>query len=422
MPRLAVVIASYNHAQYIPFAIESVLGQTRRPDRFLVIDDGSKDDSVEVIRRYEKEGVELIVQPNAGAHATWNRCVETVSEDCELVSILNSDDIYTPERFERCLPHFDQPDAKAMVCTGLKMIGPDNSPLADEEPRAKWLRAAWALGRAEGIQLWEWMAMANFVVTSSNIVARADYLKANPFRPYRFNHDYFLFSGAALRDEITLVEDVLLEYRVHPQNNINTNPAPLLKEMLRMHLDLYHDFAGEFLTDGAVRGRFYEYMRAAESSISSFHPGLFQLLLAQLTSGISSDAIESLVNGLDESAIGELHDYPNKALVNQWDGESPPQLALNLTEKYEAVREAKRQAEDDRRALRDIAKTRKALLDSKWLTLGRLIGAGGALNADTGKTPDEKLAHLKTAISQSGWLNFGKRLGFVSAEFGRSVD
>ena len=91
--RLAVVIASYNHAQYIPFAIESVLKQTRRPERFLIIDDGSKDNSVEVIRQYEKDGVELIVQENAGAHATWNRCIEKAAEDCDLVSILNSDDI-----------------------------------------------------------------------------------------------------------------------------------------------------------------------------------------------------------------------------------------------------------------------------------------------------------------------------------------
>jgi glycosyltransferase involved in cell wall biosynthesis len=413
MPRLAAVIASYNHARYLPAAIESVLRQTRRPDRFLVIDDGSKDDSVEVIRRYEKEGVELIVQPNAGAHATWNRCIETVARDCDLVSILNSDDIYAPERFARCLPEFDRPGARAVVCSGLRMIGPDDSPLAAEESRAKWLRAAWALGGAEGIATWEWMAMANFAVTSSNIVARADYLLANPFRPYRFNHDYFFLSGAALRDEIALVDEVLLDYRVHPQNNINTDPAPLLKEMLRMHLDLYRDFAAELEADGAVRGRFYEYMRAAEHSISSFHAGLFQLLLAQLASGAGEAEIERLVTGLDESRIPELGDYPNKALVNEWDGESPPQLAANLAEKYESAREAKRQAEADRKALRELAKARQALLDSRWLALGRLFGAGKELNADTGKTPQEKLASLKVAAGRSKWLSFGKQLGVM---------
>lgn len=411
MPRLAAVIASYNHARYLPAAIESVLRQTRRPDRFLIIDDGSKDDSVEVIRRYEKDGVELIVQPNAGAHATWNRCIETVARDCDLVSILNSDDIYAPERFAKCLPRFDRPEGRAVVCTGLRMIGPDDAPLAADEPRARWLRAAWALGGAPDVTVWEWMAMANFAVTSSNIVARAGYLLANPFRPYRFNHDYFLLAGAALRDEIDLVDEVLLDYRVHPQNNINTDPAPLLREMLRMHGDLYRHFAAELEADGRVRARFFDYMRAAEHSISCFHPGLFQLLLAKLAAGAGEEALERLVAGLDEARLPELRDYPNKALVNEWDGQSPPQLAVNLAGKYEAARAARREAEADRQALRDLARARQALLDSKWLALGRLFGAGRELNADRGKTPAAKLEQLRLAAGRSAWLKLGRRFG-----------
>ncbi|MCB1229885.1 MAG: glycosyltransferase family 2 protein [Verrucomicrobiae bacterium] len=394
--RLAVVIASYNHAQYLPFAIESVLNQTRMADRFLIIDDGSKDDSVEVIRRYAERGVELIVQENAGAHATWNRCIETVAADCDLVSILNSDDIYTPDRFEKCLPQFEQPDARAMVCTGLKMIGPGNEDLAPEESRAKWLRAAWAIGKADGITTWEWMAMANWAVTSSNIIARCDYLLANPFRPYRFNHDYFCLSGAALRDQIALVDEVLLEYRVHPQNNINTDPAPLLKEMLRMHLDLYAHFADELAADPAVRLRFYEYMRAAESSISAFHPGIFQLLLAQIAAS-STDEVsrEKLVDALDEAQVTELGDYPNKAHVNQWDGKTPPQLALNLAEKYEAERTARREAESEKKAWRELAKRRLDFLKSRGASFARALGRGKNQLADAGKTAQEKLENLK---------------------------
>ena len=399
--RLAVVIASYNHAQYLPFAIESVLNQTRKADRFLVIDDGSKDNSVDVIRSYADRGVELIVQENAGAHATWNRCIETVAQDCDLVSILNSDDIYTTDRFAKCLPQFEQADARAMVCTGLKMIGPENEPLAEDESRAKWLRAAWALGKADGITTWEWMAMANWAVTSSNIIARCDYLVANPFQPYKFNHDYFCLSGAALRDQIALVDEVLLEYRVHPQNNINTAPAPLLKEMLRMHLDLYHHFAGELEADPAVRHRFYEYMRAAENSISSFHPGIFQLLLAQVAASVDETRLGQFIDDLDETRIAELNDYPNKALVNEWDGQSPPQLALNLAEKYQAERAARREAESEKKAWRELAKLRLELLKSRGASLARSLGFGKGQLADSGKTVEEKAKALFESQKQN---------------------
>ena len=407
--RLAVVIASYNHAKYIPFAIESVLGQTRPPDRFVIIDDGSPDNSVEVIRPYERDGsVELLVQENAGAHATWNRCIETASEDCELISILNSDDIYHRERFEHCLPLFDADGGKAVVSSSLRMIDPENDPLPADDPRAKWLRAATALGTAENMTPWEWLAMANFLMTSSNIIARADYLKANPFRPYQFNHDYFFLAGAALRDQIALVDQVLLDYRVHPENNINTEPAPLLKEMLRMHLDLYHSFSGEFESNPAVRQRFYQYMAAAQDSISSFHAGIFQLLLTQLAARTGFDELEQMIDDLDPDSITELNDYPNKALVNQWDGSSPPQLALGIAGKLEEARSAKSKAEADRKALRELGQLRRELLASKSFALARLFGGGKSLLRDAGKTPQEKLEHLRRAIDASPWARRGR--------------
>ena len=394
--RLATVIASYNHAKYIVPAIESVLNQTRKTDRFLVIDDGSKDDSVEIIRQFEDRGVELVVQENAGAHTTWNRCIEEVAKDCDLVSILNSDDIYEPTRYEKCLPQFEQPNAKAVVSTGLHMIDAEGGVLPAGESRAKWLRAVWAMGRESDTTIWEWMAMANFVVTSSNIISRTDYAVANPFQPYRFNHDYFFLSGAALRDEIHLIEEDLLEYRVHPQNNINTNPAPLLKEMLRMHFDMYHHFADEFTANPATRNRFYEYMRAIENSVSSFHSGLFQLLLAQLAAKKATpEEIEAMVDGLDEETLTELHDYPNKALVNTWDEKSAPQAAVNLAGKYESVRDENRKLKAERDEWKELAKTRNELMKSKGFALSRLLGGKKREVSDAGKTAVEKLANLK---------------------------
>jgi hypothetical protein len=94
--------------------------------------------------------------------------------------------------------------------------------------------------------------------------------------------------------------------------------------------------------------------------------------------------------------------------VNQWDGDSAPQLALNLTEKYQAAKQAKSKAEADRKALREISRIRQALLDSRWMALGRLFGAGKAITADTGKTPQEKLENLKKAISESSWAGRAK--------------
>ena len=90
--RLAVVIPCYNHAHYIGRAIRSVLDQTRPVDRLIVIDDGSKDDSVAAIRALGEPQVELHVQENQNAFNTINRGVRMAAEDCDAIAILNSDD------------------------------------------------------------------------------------------------------------------------------------------------------------------------------------------------------------------------------------------------------------------------------------------------------------------------------------------
>ncbi|MFK5921927.1 MAG: glycosyltransferase family 2 protein [Verrucomicrobiota bacterium] len=401
--RLAVVIPCYNHAHYVGKAIESVLEQTRPPDRFLVIDDGSKDKSVEVIRAYEERGVELIVQENAGAHNTLNRLAKTVAEDCDLISILNSDDFYEPERFEKCLPLFESEgsDGVEVVVTGLTMIDPDNAPLQADESRAKWLRAVWSMADDESLAIWEWMGMANFPVTSSNIIARADYLCANPFRPYRFNHDYFFLSGAAIRGGIRLLNESLLNYRVHPENNINSAPAPLLKEMLRMHVDLYHDYADELESDSQVRRRFYQYMAATQSSISSFHPGLFQLALAKLAARSSEDDLGSLIDSLDEDKLTELNDYPNKALVNTWDEQTPVFRGAALAEKFELLKRERNELKAELRASQDLARLRNELLKNKGKALGTLLGGNSKITSDAGKGAGEKLANLREVLGIS---------------------
>lgn len=404
--RLGVVIPCYNHEHYIGKAIESVLDQTRKADRFLIIDDGSKDNSVAVIRSYQDRGVECIAQENAGAHNTINRAIEIVAQDCDLISILNSDDHYTAERFEKCLPAFDQARTDVAV-TSLRMIDPDDQPLDAAESRAKWLRAVWSMGDDPELSTWEWMAMANFPNSSSNIIARADYLRANPFRPYRFNHDYFFLAGAAIRNRLAVVRgEAMLNYRVHPENNINSAPAPLLKEMLRMHTDLYRHLiaSGELENDAGTRRRFYEFTHAAWSNVSAFHAGLFQLTMARIsaTAAATDSEVEAIIDSLDENSLAELNDYPNKALINRWDGSSPIHRETGLAEKYQALREERAQLKVELAAAKELAKLRNDLLRSKSHAARRIIGAADkAITSDTGKTAQEKLANLKRALERA---------------------
>mgnify|MGYP001064110202 CR=1 FL=1 len=71
MPKVSVIIPTYNHACYLPEAIESVLDQTYRDFEVIVVDDGSSDNTQEVVTRF---GVQVIYihQENRGLPASHN--------------------------------------------------------------------------------------------------------------------------------------------------------------------------------------------------------------------------------------------------------------------------------------------------------------------------------------------------------------
>ena len=402
--KLGVVIPCYNHERYIAQGLESVLGQTRAPDRILVIDDGSKDQSADVVRAFADRGVELIVQENAGAHNAINRAITLVAEDCDVISILNSDDHYFLERFEKCLAALEKLPGKSVVCSELRLVDDDDNPVDPAASRPKWFRTVWSIGNHPDVDLCEWLATANFPATTSNVIARRDFLLAHPFRPYRFNHDYYFLANAVLKDVLTLVREPLLSYRIHAGNTINTSPAPLISEMLRMHLDLFHDLAHELKTNAGLRERFYRYTRAAWNNVSSLHAGLLQVLLSEAVSRLTHHEIESLVAALDNGAFPELETYPNKALVNAHDDSRPLSVESGLAEKFEKLRNEHRELKARQKAQKELAKLRCDLLQSKSLALGRALGLCSAITEDSGKEPQEKLENIRKRLKKSWWV------------------
>ena len=397
MPSIAVIIPVYNHAKYIASTLDSVLAQTRPADHIIVIDDGSKDDSVEIARSYGSKGVDFEAQENAGAHNTLNRLVKKAhAAGAEFVAILNSDDRYLPGRLEACLKAFENDPEKAVVCSELKVIDDEGAPLADDHPRTRWFRAAWSAGKRDGVSIPEWLGRANFIATTSNVVARTEYLLANPFRDYRFAHDYYFLSAAAVRDQIAMVREPHLEYRVHGSNTITTAPAPLIKEMVRIHLDLYAGLAEELQSDHEKRSRFTQYGRALWENISAFDAGLFQSAVADLLSKTSDEERKAAAEALAGDA---LDTFPNRQLVNTFDGTPLGDPTSGISDRLDSALRERSEAKSALKTNANLARIRAKIAASRWLALGRVLGISGKLTRNEGKSADEKLEKLEQVPS-----------------------
>lgn len=95
---VGVVIPTYNNARGVGRAIESVLAQTRPADEIVVVNDGSADQTLEVISSFG-DHVRCLSQPNSGAAAARNRGVQALGTDW--VAFLDHDDEWLPGKLER---------------------------------------------------------------------------------------------------------------------------------------------------------------------------------------------------------------------------------------------------------------------------------------------------------------------------------
>lgn len=402
--RLAVVIPCYNHARYIGAAIRSVVGQTRKVDRLIIIDDGSSDDSVAAIRALDEPMVELVEQENQNAFNAINRGVRMAARDCDAIAILNSDDHYHPGRFARLLPLLENDDSVSVVCSGLHLIDEDDQPLAADHPRARWFEAAWSVAGGDDLDIVSWIGLCNFPATTSNILARADYLMANPFQPYHYNHDYYFLSGAALRGCLGAVREPLVNYRVHATNTMNTGVAPLMKEVLRQQVDFLRDFHSEMAGDPEMRRRYKLYLAAAFDNISAFHSGLFLHLLGGLLQQHPAAETDAIIAALDGTSHPELTTFPNRHHVNCWTGSGPLGRDGALAEKLEALRIQRDQLKGSMAINKELSRLLAGAAGCKRYALGRLLGLAPKLDRLPGKNQEEKLAALRDLIDRNHWL------------------
>lgn len=102
--KISIIIANFNHAQYIEFSLESAIRQTHKDKEIIIIDDGSTDNSKEVIERLNQKYPEIktiFMKENKGKWFVLNRAIEEATG--EIISLNDADDVSHPQRLERQL-------------------------------------------------------------------------------------------------------------------------------------------------------------------------------------------------------------------------------------------------------------------------------------------------------------------------------
>ena len=112
-PRISVVIPTYNRGQLLVNAIESVLAQTYKDLEIIIVDDGSTDDTAELLKPY-KEHIRYFYHQNKGASASQNKGIE-VSRG-KWISVLASDDLWCPNKLRSQLNTLERFVGRSRAC------------------------------------------------------------------------------------------------------------------------------------------------------------------------------------------------------------------------------------------------------------------------------------------------------------------
>ncbi|MCY3867892.1 MAG: glycosyltransferase family 2 protein [Chloroflexi bacterium] len=130
VPLVSVVMPVYSGEKYVADAIESILGQTFSDFELIIVEDGSQDGSLEIIRSYEAcdDRIRLVsFKRNLGAPIARNHAINLSSAD--YIAMMDCDDVCLPQRLERQVEHLRANQAIGVLGAGAQAVNEDLSPL-----------------------------------------------------------------------------------------------------------------------------------------------------------------------------------------------------------------------------------------------------------------------------------------------------
>ena len=241
LPKVSVIIPSYNHALFIARAVDSVLSQTESDFELIIVDDGSTDASLSVLAGYTDQRMRVIKQSNQGAPSAINRGLQEASG--QFIAILNSDDEYYPDRLEKLIAVLASDTKFGLAGSYIEVIDIHNKTLGvkhgymDLEP---WLLEEPKRSFRNGQDLHAALLTENYWATTSNYVFRRVRVeRLGGFRNLRYAHDWDFGLRLARMGKLVLLPEPLLRYRIHSRNTIRENQAAMIFEIcwcLAVHL------------------------------------------------------------------------------------------------------------------------------------------------------------------------------------------
>jgi len=241
-PTVSIVMPVYNRTERVGAAIESLLAQTLTDFELILVDDGSRDGALEVLKRYAQldSRIRVLALPANGGQGLA-RALGTDAARGHYLAVMDSDDIALPQRLETQVHWMDaHPNVTLAGANAIKVM-PDRTltmqmPTEDAELKARLL-------------------LVDCAFVHPTVIMRLDFLRANNLNysaERRGDDDYEFYNRMVAAGAVFAnMPDTLLEYHRHG-GNISANSPRLQQDktpLRRFLLSLYYpDLTGREVT------------------------------------------------------------------------------------------------------------------------------------------------------------------------------
>lgn len=209
-PLVSVIVPCYNHASYVEKAIDSVLRQTYPNVELVVIDDGSRDDSVRILEELAaRHGFRFVAQTNRGVCRTLNRAIQEFAMG-QYIALLASDDYWDLTKLEK------QMEALA-ASSGAEFCYSQAQEFTDDGKAGRIFPRKPPVGKVT-----DRVFIRQGVPAGSMLFSRRLYDKLGGFDESLREEDWDFVIRCSSETRFVAVQEPLFHYRAHPGNTMRT--------------------------------------------------------------------------------------------------------------------------------------------------------------------------------------------------------
>lgn len=218
-PKVSVIIPTYNSAHFIIEAVDSVLAQTFTDFEVLVIDDGSKDNTKEVLTEKYGNSIQYFYKENSGVSKARNFGIEKAKG--KYVAFLDSDDAWIPEKLEKQIVALEKNPANKACYSSFYLCDENLNPTGINSSERK------------ADALTDLLLIGNVVATPSTVIAEKELFQQVGGFDDQLSQcaDWEMWIRLATKTEFIYIDEPLLKYRIHGAN-MSKNAALLEKDTI----------------------------------------------------------------------------------------------------------------------------------------------------------------------------------------------